>query len=78
MPVNLLTVMAGDSGPSRDTDLRTLDIEVQGQKITGEYYGDKFEGSVDGNAIHFVAKDSSGGTSKVDGVLQRQRAYRAR
>jgi acetamidase/formamidase len=47
-----------------------LDVEVQGQKITGEYYGDKFEGSLDGNAIHFVAKDSSGGTSKVDAALK--------
>ena len=47
-----------------------LDFEVQGQKITGEYFGDKFEGSVDGSAIHFVAKDSSGGTSSVDGALK--------
>jgi amidase len=47
-----------------------LDIEVQGQQITGEYFGDKLEGSVDGSAIHFVAKDSSGGTSKVDGALK--------
>jgi amidase len=47
-----------------------LDVEVQGQKITGEYYGDKFEGSLDGSAIHFVAKDSSGGTSKVDAALK--------
>jgi amidase len=47
-----------------------LDIEVQGQKITGEYFGDKIEGSLDGSAIHFVAKDSSGGTSKIDGALK--------
>jgi amidase len=47
-----------------------LDVEVQGEKITGEYYGDKFEGTLDGNAIHFVAKDSSGGTSKVDAALK--------
>jgi acetamidase/formamidase len=47
-----------------------LDVEAQGQKITGEYFGDKFEGSLEGSAIHFVAKDSSGGTSKVDGALK--------
>jgi amidase len=47
-----------------------LDVEVQGEKITGEYYGDKFEGTLDGSAIHFVAKDSSGGTSKVDAALK--------
>jgi acetamidase/formamidase len=47
-----------------------LDIEQQGQKITGQFYGDKFEGSLDGSAIHFVAKGNSGGTSKVDGALK--------
>jgi len=54
-----------------------LDVEVQGKKITGEYFGDKFEGSLDGSAIQFVAKDSSGGTSKVDAAL-RAACYRAR
>src|ERR1700722_20835624 len=47
-----------------------LNVDAQGQKITGEYFEDKFEGSLDGSAIHFVAKDSSGGTSKVDGALK--------
>ena len=47
-----------------------LDIEQQGQKITGQFYGDKFEGSLDGSSIHFISKDSSGGTRKVDGVLK--------
>jgi acetamidase/formamidase len=47
-----------------------LEIEQQGQKITGQFYGDKFEGSLNGSAIHFMAKDGSGGTSKVDGTLK--------
>jgi amidase len=47
-----------------------LDIEQQGQRITGQFYGDKFEGSLDGSAIHFVAKDNSDGTSKVDATLK--------
>ena len=47
-----------------------LDIEQQGQKITGQFYGDKFEGSLDGSAIHFVAKDNSDGTSKVEAALK--------
>jgi amidase len=47
-----------------------LDIEQQGQKITGQFYGDKFDGSLDGSAIHLVAKDNSGGTSKVDAALK--------
>jgi amidase len=48
-----------------------LDIEQHGRNITGQFYGDKFDGSVDGNAIHFVAKSSSGGTEKVDGALKK-------
>lgn len=47
-----------------------LDIEQQGQKITGQFYGDKFEGSLDGNAIHFIAKGGSDATRKVDGALK--------
>ena len=47
-----------------------LDIEQQGQRIAGQFYGDKFEGSLDGNAIHLVAKDNSGGSSKVDAALK--------
>jgi hypothetical protein len=31
-----------------------LEIEQQGQKITGQFFGDKLEGTVDGSAIHFV------------------------
>lgn len=47
-----------------------LEIDQQGQKITGQFFGDKFEGSVDGSAIHFVATDDSGGTRKVDGTIK--------
>jgi amidase len=48
-----------------------LDIEQQGQNISGKFFGDKFDGSVDGNAIHFIAKDDSGGTAKVEGTLKK-------
>lgn len=48
-----------------------LDIEQQGRQITGRYYGDQIEGSFEGGAIHFIAKDSSGGTSTVDATLKR-------
>ena len=47
-----------------------MDIEQQGQRITGSFYGDGFEGSVADGAIHFVAKDDSGGTAKVDAALK--------
>jgi amidase len=47
-----------------------LDIEEQGRVITGRFYGDKFEGSLDGNAIHFIAKGGSDAIRKVDGTLK--------
>jgi amidase len=47
-----------------------LDIEQQGEKITGHFVGDKFEGSLDGKAMHFVATDNSGGSAKVDGAFK--------
>jgi amidase len=47
-----------------------MEIEQQGQKITGRFFGEKLEGSLDGGAIHFVAKDKAGGTRKVDGSLK--------
>jgi amidase len=48
----------------------SLDIEQEGQKISGQFYGDKIEGSLDGSSIHFISKGGSGGTRKVDGVLK--------
>ena len=50
--------------------LGPLEIEQQGQKITGQLFGDKLEGTVDGSSIHFVSKDSSGGTRRVDGLIK--------
>jgi amidase len=47
-----------------------LDIEQQGQQLAGQFNGEKLEGSLDGNAIHFIAKNSSGETQKVDGALK--------
>jgi amidase len=47
-----------------------LDVEQQGEKITGQFYGDKFEGTIDAGAIHLLAKNGSGGTRKVDGTLK--------
>jgi amidase len=47
-----------------------LEIAQQGKKITGQFFGDKLEGTIDGSSIHFVSKDSSGGTRKVDGTIK--------
>lgn len=47
-----------------------LDFEQRGRGITGEYFGDKIEGSLEGAKFHFVAKGDSGGTSQVDATLK--------
>ncbi len=47
-----------------------LELEQQGDKLTGKFGGDKLEGSVSGNAIHFLAKDEHGGTEEGNGTIQ--------
>ena len=39
-------------------------LEQQGEKLTGNFDGDKLEGSVSGGRIHFLAKDQRGGTEE--------------
>jgi amidase len=39
-------------------------LEQQGEKLTGNFDGDKLEGSVSGGRIHFLAKDEHGGTEE--------------
>src|SRR5882724_12217262 len=39
-------------------------LEQQGEKLTGNFDGDKLEGSVSGGRIHFLAKDERGGTEE--------------
>jgi len=39
-----------------------LELKEQSGKITGNFDGDKLEGTVNGTSIHFVAKDEQGGT----------------
>jgi len=47
-----------------------LRIYQQGDKVTGNFNGDKLEGTVTGNQLHFVSKDNEGGTDTVQGTLQ--------
>jgi amidase len=47
-----------------------MELEQHGQKLTGQLFGEKLEGSLDDSAIHFIAKDKSGGTRQVDGSLK--------
>src|SRR5262245_1314589 len=48
----------------------TLNLQQQGEKLTGEFGGDKLEGTVNGNAFHFLAKDDSGGSEEVKATFQ--------
>jgi acetamidase/formamidase len=47
----------------------TLDLEQHGDKLTGNFGGDKLEGSVTGSAIQFLAKDDQGGSEEGRGTL---------
>src|SRR5438094_5912832 len=37
-----------------------LELKDEGGKLAGKFWGDKLEGTVTGNAVHFVAKDEHG------------------
>ena len=47
-----------------------LELKQEGSKLSGEVNGDKLEGTLEGNALHFIAKDQRGGTSEVKGTVQ--------
>jgi acetamidase/formamidase len=47
-----------------------MELKQQGDKFTGEFGGDKLEGTLTGNAIHFLAKDDRGGTEELTGTVQ--------
>ncbi len=46
-----------------------LDLEQQGEKLTGKFSGDKLEGTITGSAIHFLAKNDQGLTADVTGTI---------
>src|SRR5262249_25080317 len=39
-----------------------LELNQQGEKLTGNFAGDKLDGTVTSNSIRFLAKDELGGT----------------
>lgn len=41
-----------------------MHLKEEAGKLTGDFEGDKLEGTVEGNSIHFVAKDEQGGTEE--------------
>jgi len=47
-----------------------LKLEQHGQQLTGDFSGDKLDGTVSGNAVHFLAKDEQGGSEEMNATLQ--------
>jgi amidase len=47
-----------------------LELKQDGSKLTGNFDGDKLEGTIQGAAVHFLAKDDQGGSEEGSGTLQ--------
>jgi amidase len=47
-----------------------MELKQEGEKLTGDFGGDKLEGTLKGNAVYFFAKDEEGGTDELKGTLQ--------
>jgi hypothetical protein len=47
-----------------------LNLTQQGDKLTGELFGDKLEGTVSGSSVHFLAKDERGGSEEGTATVQ--------
>jgi len=47
-----------------------LELEQHGDKLTGNFDGDKLEGTVNGSAVQFLAKDDHGGSEDVKATLK--------
>lgn len=47
-----------------------IELEQNGEKLTGNFDGDKLEGTVTGNQVHFHGVDTAGGTEDADGTIQ--------
>ena len=48
----------------------SMELKQEGEKLSGNFDGDKLEGTLKGNSIYFVAKDEQGGTDEGQGTLQ--------
>src|SRR3974390_3043488 len=53
--------------------LFTLQLKQDGEKLTGDFDGDKLEGTRNGGAIHFLAKDEHGGSEEGTATIQGDR-----
>src|SRR5437879_5260600 len=47
-----------------------MELKQEGEKLTGNFDGDKLEGTLKGNTIYFLAKDEQGGTDEGKGTVQ--------
>ena len=47
-----------------------MELKLTGDKLTGDFGGDKLEGTLTGNTIHFLAKDDQGGTEELTATMQ--------
>jgi amidase len=48
----------------------SLELKQEGTKLTGTFGGDKLEGTVTGNSVHFLAKDKQGGTEECQATVE--------
>ena len=47
-----------------------MELKQTGGKLTGDFGGDKLDGTLTGSAIHFLAKDDQGGTEELTATVQ--------
>jgi acetamidase/formamidase len=47
-----------------------LEFKQEGNKVTGNFDGDKLEGTVTGNSVHFLAKDDQGGSEEGSATVE--------
>ena len=47
-----------------------MELEQNGDKLIGNFDGDKLEGTITGNSIQVLAKDDQGGTVEAKGTLE--------
>ncbi len=48
----------------------SMEFKQDGNKLTGNFDGDKLEGTVTGNSVHFLAKDDQGGSEEGTATVQ--------
>jgi acetamidase/formamidase len=48
----------------------TMKLEQAGEKLTGDFSGDKLEGTFFGGSIRFLAKDEEGGSEELQGAVK--------